>query len=378
MSLVKAGHSQAVPYFDNKRQYRKLQAEIEETFKEAAASGQYVLGARVEEFEKAFADYCGTPYAAGVNSGTDALILALKAIGIGKGDEVIVPSFTFCATVFAILHVQAQPVFAEVEESAYTVDPSSVDKLITKRTRAILPVHLYGQAADMQGLAAIAKRKKLKIIEDACQSHGAEFQGKKTGSWGDAGCFSFYPTKNLGALGDGGAVTLKSTALNDRIRRLRNLGRKTMQEPHSEVAWTTRLDALQAAFLKIKLKHLDTYNDNRRRAAAQYKKELRSTPLILPAEAAGRKHVYHLFVVRVPGGKRDALKNALAAEGIGSMVHYPLPVHRLPVCKPFVKKKADLKLTDCLPKEILSLPMFPEMTAEEVSKVGDAVRRFYR
>lgn len=369
-------HSEPIPYFDLKRQHQALQDGLQESTKEILRSGQFILSQKVEAFEKNFAAFCGSSYGIGVGSGTDALIFSLKACGIKEGDEVIVPSFTFVASAFVISHLGARPVFAEVDEKTYTVDPRSVEKLITRKTKAILPVHLYGQTADMDALMAISKKKKLKVIEDACQAHGAEWKKKKAGSFGDAGCFSFYPTKNLGAAGDGGLLVTQSAKLAENARKLRNLGRVTMSGKHEIIAWTSRLDAIQAGVLDLKLKHLNTFNDNRRKLAARYKLKLSGLPIKLPFEHPNAKHVYHLFVVRVPGGKRDALKQHLADHQIGSMIHYTLPVHR----QPFYKKeasKARLKITDTLCGEILSLPMFPEMTFEEVDRVAAAIRSFY-
>lgn len=369
---------QAIPYFDLKRQYENLREDLERALLETAQSGAYILSPKVSEFEKAFADYCGVSQAAGVGSGTDALSFSLKALGIGKGDEVIVPSFTFSASVFSILHAGATPVFAEVDPETYTLDPRSVDACLTKKTKAILPVHLYGQAADMDELMAIAKKRKLKVVEDVCQAHGALWKNRKAGSFGDAGCFSFYPTKNLGAAGDGGMVVSRHARLMEQIKKLRNLGRVTHQGPHELLAYTSRLDALQASILAVKLNHLDGFNRNRRRIASRYMSRLQATPLGLPKEGENRFHVYHLFVVRVPGGKRDALQKYLAEEGVGSMVHYPIPTHRQPAIRTSLKKTPQLLTTEKLCREILSLPLFPEVTDQEVDRVCEVIRGFYR
>lgn len=366
-----------VPYFDLTRQYEKLKSELNALLLESAASGRYVLGAGVEEFEKAFAQYCGVPYGVGVGSGTDALTFALRGLGIQKGDEVIVPSFTFSASVLCVLQVGAKPVFADVEPETFTLSPESVKKVLTKRTKAMIPVHLYGQSADLTGLTEIARNRKLKIVEDACQAHGALYKGKRVGSFGEAGCFSFYPTKNLGAMGDGGMLVTKNAKLAEQVLRYRNLGRRELKDPHQEVGWTSRLDALQAAILNLKLKNLDVFNEDRRRVAAYYFKRLEATPLILPREGEGRHHVYHLFVVRVPGGKRDALRAYLTEKKIQTMLHYPLPVHRQPFAKALPFKAAQLKVTEQISKEILSLPMFPELTNEEAGRVCDALLQFY-
>ena len=367
-----------VPYFDLKRQYNQLGQDLERSLLETAKSGAYILSPKVADFEKTFAEYCGADFGVGVGSGTDALIFSLKALGIGKGDEVIVPSFTFSASVFSILHTGATPVFAEVHPETYTIDPQSAAACVTKRTRAILPVHLYGQTANMDGIMALAKKKKLKVVEDACQAHGALWKGKKSGSFGDFGCFSFYPTKNLGATGDGGMITCHDAKLVAKVQKLRNLGRITHKGPHEVLAWTSRLDALQASVLAVKLPNLDSFNQNRRRVASRYISRLQSTPLVLPKESAGCYHVYHLFVVRVPGKKRDALQQYLIEHGVGTMVHYAIPTHRQPAIREHLTRSPRLPLTEKLCREILSLPMFPEMTDDEVDRVSELIRRFYQ
>ncbi len=371
-------NASAIPYFDLKRQYTKWAPELERLLTETARSGAYILSQQVLEFEKNFASYCQSTYGVGVASGTDALVFALRALGIGKGDEVILPSFTFIATAFSVIHAGATPVFAEVDPQTYTLDPKSVEDVLTSKSKAILPVHLYGQAAEMDSLRAIARKRKLKIIEDACQAHGALWKGRKTGSFGDAGCFSFYPTKNLGAMGDGGMLVTANRKLAEQVKRLRNLGRVDMKSPHEEVGWTSRLDGLQACILDAKLKYLDSLNESRRRLAAIYLKHLASTPLALPLEGRNRRHVYHLFVVRVPGGKRDALQNHLASAGISSLIHYAVPCHRQPSLQPYLKKKPKFPLTEQLAGEILSLPMFPEMTHQEVEHTCDVIQGFYK
>lgn len=368
----------AVPYFDVKRQYQSLRQEFEAALAEVAASGAYVLSSKVQEFENAFAQYLGKEIGVGVGSGTDALTFSLQALGIGKGDEVIVPSFTFTASAFCILHAGATPVFADVDADTFTVDPHSIEKCITSKTKALLPVHLYGQAADMDAILEIAKKKKLKVVEDACQAHGAAWKNKKAGTFGDAGCFSFYPTKNLGAMGDGGMLVTANAQLAETTRRLRNLGRLDVKEAHQLVGYTSRLDAMQAAILQIKLKKLDEFNKNRRRVASRYTARLQSTPLLLPKEGKDRFHVYHLFVIRVPHGKRDALQNYLSDQGIPTLLHYPIPVHLQPSVQPLSRAGTELSVTDQLSKEIISLPMFPEMTEGEVDLVCEAIRNFYR
>ncbi len=366
-----------IPYFDLQRQYEKLKEELNALLLQTAASGRYVLGPAVEDFEKAFAAYCGAAYAVGVGSGTDALTFSLRALGIKKGDQVIVPSFTFSASVLCILQAGGMPVFADVDNETYTLSPESAEKVLTKRTRAILPVHLFGQCADMAALNALAQKRKLHVIEDACQAHGALYRGKKAGALGDAGCFSFYPTKNLGAMGDGGMVVTKNKKLVELVLHYRNLGRRELKDPHQEMGWTSRLDALQAMILNLKLKNLEAFNEDRRRVAAHYFKRLETTPLILPREGEGRRHVYHLFAVRVPGGKRDALRAHMAQKEIPTMLHYAVPVHRQPFAKHLPVNLKHLKNTLQISGEALSLPMFPELTNEEVDRVCDAILHFY-
>ena len=367
-----------IPYFDNTRQYQILQKDYEKALLGVAESGQYVLGQTVENFERNFSKYCGSKFGIGIGSGTDALIYSLKALKIGPGDEVIVPSFTFMASVFSIMHVGATPVFADVNPDTYTIETNDIEKLITKKTRAILPVHLYGHPANMTILCAIARKKKLAIIEDACQAHGALWGGKKVGSFGNAGCFSFYPTKNLGAMGDGGMVVTDNPEIIDGIKKCRNLGRITLRDRAQELGWTSRLDAIQAAVLDVKLKRLDQFNDNRRRAAKRYIKNLSNSALILPTEAKDAKHVFHLFVVRVPNKMRDLLQAELAKAQISTLIHYPVPVHEEPICKAMLKKAPKLPVTNSLCEQILSLPMFPEIRDEEIDKVSSVILDFFK
>ncbi len=367
-----------IPYFDVKRQYKNHKKQLDSAVRTVIQSGQYVMGRAGADFEKAFAKYCGVSYGIGVGSGTDALIYALRALDIKKGDEVIVPSFTFTATVFAVRHVGATPVYADVDERTYTLCPAAVNKLITKKTKAIIPVHLYGQMANMTQLLRLTRQKRIKVIEDAAQAHGAMWGKKKAGSCGDAGCFSFYPTKNLGAFGDGGMVVTSKRQLADNVRRSGNLGRVIPSEPHQTLGWTSRLDEIQAAVLKVKLGYLEKLTKSRRNIAERYNKKLKSTPLVLPYEDKQGRHVYHLFVVRVPKGKRDALRAWLKRAGIPSMVHYDCPVHLQPAMQPIRQKKLHLPVTNRLSREILSLPLFPEMKTTEVDRVCLAIQNFYK
>ncbi len=367
-----------VPYFDLSRSHQKFIVEAQAAFDRILKSGAYILGPALKDLEAEFASYIGTSYALGVGSGTDALTFALKAAGIRKGDEVIVPSFTFTATALAVLHVGATPVFADVEESTFNFDPESVRQALSPKTRALIPVHLFGQCADMTALMAIALQKKLKVVEDACQAHGALWNKKMAGAFGDAGAFSFYPTKNLGGIGDGGMITTSNETILKQCIQYRNLG-KGIDDPfvHDEIGWTSRLDSLQAAFLSIKLKFLDELNRERRAVAELYHKKLAGTPLGLPREAAGAYHVYHLYVIRVPDGKRNALKESLAAQGIPTMIHYATPVHAQPIMKKYATRKVKLPVTEKLREEVLTLPLFPGMTEPEVDAVAGAIRRFF-
>ncbi len=368
-----------VPYFDLSRSHQKFVGEAQEAFDRILKSGAYILGPALKDLEAEFAVYTGTKYALGVGSGTDALTFALKAAGIKKGDEVIVPSFTFTATALAVIHAGATPVFADVEENTFNLDPESVRQALSRKTRAVIPVHLFGQCANMTALMTLAKQKKLKVVEDACQAHGALWDRVMAGAFGDAGSFSFYPTKNLGGIGDGGMVTTSDENLLRHVMQYRNLG-KGIDDPfvHDEIGWTSRLDSLQAAFLSIKLKFLDELNRERRAIAEMYHKKLAGTPLGLPREVAGAYHVYHLYVVRVPNGKRNALKEHLAAQGIPTMVHYATPVHAQPVMKKYKTRKVKLPVTEKLREEVLTLPLFPGMTEPEIDAVAVALQRFFK
>lgn len=367
----------SIPHFDLTRQSQMLAGEIEETLRATLARGRFILGPEVKNFEEAFARYLGVQYAVGVGSGTDALLFSLKALGVTKGDEVIVPALTFVATAYAILHLEAEPVFADVHPETLTLDPASVRKRVTRRTRVILPVHLYGHPADMDPLKDLAGKRGIKIAEDACQAHGASWKGKKAGGLSDAGCFSFYPTKNLGAFGDGGMVVTSSAKIAEHVRRMRNAGRDP-QGRHQELGWASRLDSVQAAVLNVKLKYLDQWNARRRAIAARYHRLLADIPLKLPREAKGAGHVYHLYAVRVPEQKRDALAKFLLEKGIETAVHYRLPVHRQPFYERLTtKNQRRLPIAEKVTSEILSLPLFPEMTEDEVDRVAAAISEFY-
>lgn len=368
--------SGAVHYFNVEKQYKAIEPKVQKRVKKLLKSGRYVLGQEVADFEKKFAKFCGARYAIGVGSGTDALIFGLKSLGIGPKDQVLVPSFTFVATVFAIQHVGAEPIFVDVDPQTYTLDADQLESAITKRTKAILPVHLYGQSANLDGIMKVAKKHKLFVVEDTAQAHGARWKKKVLGSVGDVGCFSFYPTKNLGACGDGGIVVTNKKSVYEAVRRYRNLGRSDMGD-HQEAAWTSRLDAMQAAILNIKLDRLPSYNKNRQKIARRYIAGLKNTPIITPYADKNGYHVYHLFVALVPGGKRDALRKYLASKKIPTMVHYPKAVHQQPAYTKVYKRKWNLPVTKKLSSQIISLPMYPEMPLSHVDKVCAAIRKFY-
>jgi dTDP-4-amino-4,6-dideoxygalactose transaminase len=356
-------------------QYRAHDAVIRAAVVRVLEQGGYVLGREVEDFERAFADYCGTAHAVGVGNGTDALTLTLRAMEIGAGDEVITVSHTALATVAGVLASGARPVLVDIDPVYYTVDPAKVEAAITKKTRAVIAVHLYGQAADLPALQRICRRDKLKLIEDCAQSTGGFMGARRLGSMGDAGTFSFYPTKNLGAIGDGGMIVTANAALADRIRRLRQYGWNDKRETR-EVGVNSRLDPLQAAILGVKLPHLD--GDNRRRAAIadQYSRALADLPLTLPQVRPDSRHVFHLYAMA--GAGRDRLTAHLAAQGVQAGIHYPMPAHRH---KGYADKvrlpKAGLPITMRLAKTTLSLPMYPELGDGDVARVIAAVRSHY-
>jgi len=357
----------SVPLVDLQRQYRDIQAEIDSAIRRVIESGRFILGPEVESFEADFGRYIGAP-AVGVASGTAALQLALAACGVGPGDEVITSPHTFIATAEAISLLGARPVFVDIDPETYTVDPQCVEDAISQRTRAIVPVHLYGHPADMDPLLEIAERHGLWLVEDAAQAHGAEYRGRRCGAIGHLSAFSFFPGKNLGAYGDAGAVTGRSPELLDRVRRLRDHGRVS-KYVHQEVGYGERLDSLQAAILSVKLAHLERWTESRRRIAARYSDNLGSTTLSTPSERPGARHVYHLYVIRVP--ERDRLLRALVETGIGAGVHYPVPLHRQPAYSDLAG--LSFPRAERAAAEVLSLPIYPEMEEAEIDYVIDQV-----
>lgn len=360
----------AIPFLDLKAPYLELQEELDAAYRRVMESGWYVLGQEVEAFEAEFAAYCEAKYCIGVGNGLDALHLILQAMEIGSGDEVIVPANTYIATWLAISYAQATPVPVEPDEKTYNINPSYIEAAITERTKAIIAVHLYGQPAEMDAINKIAARYNLRVIEDAAQAHGARYKENRVGSLGDAAGYSFYPTKNLGAFGDGGAVTTNDAELADKIRLFRNYGSR-IKYKHEIKGFNSRLDELQAAFLRVKLAKLDEWNERRRQAAEYYLKALRNIPnLKLPHVPAWAEPVWHLFVVRHP--RRDNLKQQLNASGVSTLIHYPVPPH---LSDAYAEKKEKnwktgrFPLTEKISKEILSLPIGSQMHEKEILKV---------
>ncbi|ADE14390.1 Glutamine--scyllo-inositol transaminase [Nitrosococcus halophilus Nc 4] len=359
------------PMVDLKAQYQTLKAEIEEGLAQALTSSQFILGPNVKAFEEEAAAYLGVTHGVGVASGTDALHLALVAAGIGEGDEVITTPFTFIATAEAICYVGARPVFVDIDEKTFNIDVEQVEAAITPATRAVLPVHLFGQAADMAALEGIAAKHGLLIIEDCAQSFGAEIAGRKTGSLGFAGCFSFFPSKNLGGYGDGGLITISSDPVARHLRGLRDHG-SWQRYHHSELGFNSRLDELQAVILRIKLKYIDQYNAERRRIAQRYSTALAELPdCIPPYEDRGRTHVYHQYTLLSP--QRDKIQAALAAKEIASAIYYPIPLHRQAV---FQKAYGDITLpvSERVANQCLSLPVFPELSDLQVDRIIEVIR----
>lgn len=369
--------AQPIKFGDLKRQHDAIRTEIDAAITRVLASGWYILGQEVGAFEQEFADYCGVAYGVGVASGADALYLALTALDVGPGDEIITAANACMYQTAAIVQTGARPVLVDVDPTTYNLDPPAIEAALTPRTRAILPVHLYGRLADMPAINAIAERHGLAVIEDAAQAHGAWIvdaanRPRRAGAWGTLACFSFYPSKNLGALGDGGMVVTNNAALVERLRRLRQYGWGSKYVTVEVGGRNSRLDELQAAILRVKLRHLECWNAARRERAAWYAELLTSAPLMLPADAPG--HVYHLYVIA--SDRRDDLRSHLTAEGIGCDIHYPIPAHLQPAYADLGCRPGALPQTEQLAGRILSLPLYPELTRAEVEQVAAAVRTF--
>jgi len=362
-----------IPQIDLTRQHAALKADLLAAVERVLASSRFILGGEGQALEQELAARCGVRYAVGVASGTDALRLALAALGVGPGDEVITPAFSFVASASAILQVGARPAFVDINLDTFALDAAAVERAITSRSRAIIPVHLYGHPAELDRLTALAHAHGLALLEDAAQAVGASYAGRPVGAWGDAACLSFYPTKNLGACGDAGMVVTDRADVAERVRLLRNHGAREKYR-HLELGWSSRLDELQAALLRVKLRHLDSWIEARRRLASRYRELLRGLPLPLPVERPPARHVYHHYTVRFP--QRDALAKALADLGVGTALHYPLPLPAQPLFRGMV-----LDTEQAFPRawqasrEVLSLPCFPELTAAEIEVVAEAIRQ---
>lgn len=367
--------AQTIPLVDLRAQYQPLKKEILNAISNVLDDMQLFLGENVQHFEAEFAEYCRTRYAVGLGSGTEALHLALIACGIGPGDEVITVSHTFIATVEAIRLAGARPVLVDIDPDTFTIDVNHIEDKITPQTKAIIPVHLYGQPADMDPILSIGEKHRLAVVEDACQAHGAEYKGKRTGSLGDVGCFSFYFSKNLGAYGEAGICVTSKPEIAQRLRMLRDHGSERKYY-HSIIGVNARLDEVQAAVLRVKLKRLDQWNEARRRNAHMYTELLEDGPVATPGEAEYAKHVYHLYVLR--SRCRDRLQTYLRDRGISTGIHYPVPVHLQGAWQIANYRTESLPITERYVGEILSLPMYPELSKESIQRVAEAIRQFQR
>jgi dTDP-4-amino-4,6-dideoxygalactose transaminase len=362
-----------IPFVDLKKQYEGIREEVLVEIAKALDGMQLFLGPNVQAFDDEFARYCGAEFGIGVGSGTEALHLALQACDVGRGDEVITVSNTFFATVEAIALTGARPVFVDIDPETFNMDASQIERCITEKTRAILPVHLYGHPADMDPIMELARAHGLKVIEDACQAHGAEYRGRRAGSMGDVGCFSFYYGKNLGAYGEAGMVVTSDHEVAHRCRMLRNHG-QGVRYYHSLMGVNGRLDEVQAAVLRVKLPHLDEWNDKRRTLAVEYGRGLPSS-VMKPGEMAWAKHVYHLYVIKTP--ERDRLRSYLESRGVASGIHYPVPIHLQDAYRSYCGGNAvSLPVTEEVTAEILSLPIYPELTIEQLDHVCSCIRDF--
>jgi dTDP-4-amino-4,6-dideoxygalactose transaminase len=359
-----------VPFLDLRRVHLELRSELDAAYRRAMDSGWYILGQEVMEFEREFAAYCGARHCVGVGNGLDALTLILRGYDIGPGDEVIVPSNTYIATWLAVSRTGAQPVPVEPDPATFNLDPARIEQAITPRTRAIIPVHLYGLPAEMDAINGLMRPRGLKVIEDAAQAHGARYRGRRAGSLGDAAGFSFYPSKNLGAFGDGGAVVTDDARLAERVAAFRNYGSRKRNE-HEVQGCNSRLDELQAALLRVRLRHLDEWNERRRACARLYASLLSGTRLSLPSDQPGTEHAWHLYVIRA--AQRDALQRALEARGVTTLIHYPVPPHLQPAYQDLGLREGALPISEAMHREVLSLPIGPHVSEDEVRYVATAV-----
>lgn len=359
-----------IPLVDLRRQYLSIKSEIDEAIQDVIDRSAFISGKYLRKFEEEFASFCGVKYAVGTSSGTTALYMALQALNIGRGDEVITVPYTFIATAEAIVHVGATPVFVDIDPESFNIDPELIEKVITDRTKAIIPVDLYGQIADMEKVLQIAEKYNLKVIEDACQAHGARYRGKRAGSFGDMGVFSFYPGKNLGAYGDAGIVVTDSEELYKKLRLLSDHGRKSKYE-HVILGYNFRMDGLQSAILSVKLKYIDSWNSRRRILAGVYNSFFANYDISVQRVINGNEHIYHLYVIR--NSRRDEILKKLKQSGISAGIHYPISLHEQPAFKFLGYKKGDFPVSERCCDEVLSLPMFPELTEDEVEKISKTV-----
>jgi dTDP-4-amino-4,6-dideoxygalactose transaminase len=376
MSIEKSNMKKNPQFIDLATPHAAMGKEMAVRFAALAKRGDFILGQDVKLLEEEFAAYCGVTYAVGVNSGTDALFLSLMALGIGPGDEVIVPAFTFIATANAVSYCGATPVFCDIDPVNFCLDVKSAAKAVTKKTKAIIPVHLFGQCCDMDRVGELARSRGMKVVEDACQSHGAEYKGAKAGSIGDTGCFSFYPTKNLGGWGDGGMVMTSNKPIFRKLVMLRDCGRKSRYE-HAIVGYNSRLDSLQAAVLRLKLKRLDSWNRLRQRFAGRYTTLLSGLrEVVCPHAGPDTTHVFHVYALKAQ--RRDQLAEFLEKQGIRTMVHYPIPLHLQPAYNGLGYRKGDFPIAERTCKEIISLPMHPFLTDQQIRRVCANIRGFYK
>jgi dTDP-4-amino-4,6-dideoxygalactose transaminase len=374
--LHRVANPESIPQVDLAAQFAAIGGEIRAAVERVLASQQFILGDEGAALEQGIARLCGVAHSVGVASGTDALVLALRACGVTAGDEVILPTFTFVATASAVSALGAKPVFADIHPNTYNLDPAQLERRVTPRTRAIIAVHLYGLAADMDAIMAFARARHLSVVEDNAQAIGASYKGRHTGSLGDAACVSFYPTKNLGAYGDAGMVVTNSREVAARIRTLRNHG-QTAKYVSSEPGWNSRLDELQAAILNVKLRHLPEWQRARQAHAAEYTRRFTQVPGLMPPASPERcEHVYHQYTVRVEN--RDGLQQHLAAHKIASAVYYPVPLHLQPLYASLGHKRGDFPHAERAAQEVLSLPMYPELRPEQIKRVVEAVSEFLR
>ncbi len=362
--------SDAIPLVDLTRQYASIKSEIDAVIQQTLARGAFAASQAVAAFEDEFARYCGVRHCIGVNSGTSALHLAMIASGIRAGDEVITVPFTFVATAWPISYVGARPVFVDVESNTFTMDVEKITRAIGPKTRAVLPVHLYGQMANLDPIREICARHGLTLIEDAAQAHGAEYKGRRAGAYGHIGCFSFYPTKNLGAFGEAGAITTNDDEIAKRLRRLRDHAQMEKYR-HEELGYNYRMDEMQGAILSVKLRHLDAWNIARSEKARSYKRKLAATSVVLPSESPEKRHVWHQFVICSP--HRDKLRDGLLKAQIATGLHYPIPLHLQPAYNFLGHRSGDFPAAEKLACECLSLPMFPELRPSELDRVCDVI-----